>query len=74
MSSESQPEGRPPVPIGQILCAVLPIVLGIAVGRLAGDAVRDAVGWWGSLGVGTLAAIVAALAVFLVIQAMRRRG
>jgi uncharacterized membrane protein len=74
MSSEDQPKGQPPAPIGQILLTVLPIALGIAVGRLAGDAVREQVGWWGSLGVSTLAAIVAALVVFFVIQAVRRRG
>ena len=74
MSSEGQPKSRPPVPIGQILFAVLPLALGITVGRLAGDAVRDSVGWWGSLGVGTLTAIVVALVLFFVIQAVKRRG
>lgn len=49
-------------------------MLGIGVGRLAGDAVRESVGWWGSLGVGTLAAMIAALVVFFVIHVVRRRG
>ena len=49
------------------------IGLGMWAGRLAGDVVRDVVGWWGSLAVGGLTAMAVALVTFYVVQAFVRR-
>jgi hypothetical protein len=47
--------------------------VGIVAGRIASDAVRESLGWWGSVGVGMLVAIVAALIMVLIVSAWQRR-
>jgi hypothetical protein len=46
------------------------ITLGMLAGRFAGDAVKDSAGWWASVGVGTLAAMVVAVLALFVMQAI----
>jgi uncharacterized membrane protein HdeD (DUF308 family) len=50
------------------------VIFGIsmAVGRIAGDGVRESLGWWGSMAVGTLATIVGAFVGLIVAQAWQR--
>jgi hypothetical protein len=48
--------------------------VGMVAGRIAGDAVREPLGWWGSLGVGVLVAVVAAVATAFLVSKWHRRG
>ena len=52
----------------------LVIVTEQRLSRLASDAVRESLGWWGSVGVGTVAAGVAALVTALIVSAIQRKG
>jgi uncharacterized membrane protein HdeD (DUF308 family) len=62
MSDETrQPDGTPKSKISQGAWLGLIIGIGIVVGRLTSDAVREQFGWWGSMGVGMIAALACAL-------------
>ena len=62
MSDETQrPDGTPKSKIYQGAWLGLIVGGGSVVGRLASDAVREQLGWWGSMGVGTVAALAFAL-------------
>jgi hypothetical protein len=58
----------------QILAIGLPLGIGITVGRLAGDAVKESLGYWGSLVVGFVAAGVVAVVSAVIVIGLQRRG
>jgi hypothetical protein len=67
--ADEQPKPRA-VALPGIRLAVC-ITLGMVAGRLAGDAVKDS-GWWASVGVGTLVAMVVAVLSLFVMQMIRK--
>jgi hypothetical protein len=70
--SEQKPGGAGRLSAKQALALGVSIGLGMAAGRLVGDATREPLGYWGSVGVGTLAAAVVALLVALLVQLLVR--
>ena len=72
MSDETRrPEVAPKSKISQGVWLGLIIGVGIAVGRLTSDAVREQFGWWGSMGVGMIAALAGALLTARILVAFR---
>jgi hypothetical protein len=75
MSDDQQGSGtRPKSTRAQWVRFGLAFGIGYATARIAGDAVEESLGWWGSLVVGTLVAVVAALVTYYLVSALQRRG
>ena len=71
---ERVPLHRQAVTLPLLVRLYLPMGVGIGAGRIAGDAAREPLGWWGSLGVGMAAAVAAALVAFWAVATWQRGG
>jgi hypothetical protein len=69
---EQKPGGAHRLTAKQAVVLGVSIGLGMATGRIVGDATREPLGYWGSVVAGTLAAAAVALAVALLVQFLVR--